>query len=149
MIILTPIERESLLFFKESPRAELPWYAARKQQYHRCCGSGRPWYADTRKGLPYNQRWTHWASVKFVKKKKWWDYLYFSVIKFGIRCAVYLLRIFKCFTDLLIIRYYVEVLRIIHFAYSTMFMFMKIWKPFFLTDLLVYVRSSRTNMTCT
>jgi hypothetical protein len=44
MIILTPIERETIqVFFKESPRAELPWFAARKQQYHRCCGSGRPW----------------------------------------------------------------------------------------------------------
>jgi hypothetical protein len=35
----------------------------------------------------------HWASVKYVKKKTWWDYLYFSVIKCGIRCVVYLLRI--------------------------------------------------------
>jgi hypothetical protein len=36
MIILTPIERETLqVYFKESPRAELPWFAARKQQYHR------------------------------------------------------------------------------------------------------------------
>jgi hypothetical protein len=43
MIILTPIERETLqVLFKESLRAELPWFAARKQQYHRCCGSGRP-----------------------------------------------------------------------------------------------------------
>ena len=46
------------------------------QPYHRCCGSGRPWYADTRiergglshRCLPYYQRWTHWASVKCVKK---------------------------------------------------------------------------------
>jgi hypothetical protein len=28
--------------FKESPRVELPWFAARKQHYHRCCGFGRP-----------------------------------------------------------------------------------------------------------
>jgi hypothetical protein len=50
------------VFLKERPRAQLPWFAARKQQYHRCCGSGRPWYADTRVGwnglsyrcLPYN-----------------------------------------------------------------------------------------------
>jgi hypothetical protein len=43
MIILTPIEIEALqVFFKGSPRAELPWFAARKQQYHRCCGSDRP-----------------------------------------------------------------------------------------------------------
>jgi hypothetical protein len=34
MIILTPIERETLqVFFKESTHAELPWFAARKQQY--------------------------------------------------------------------------------------------------------------------
>jgi hypothetical protein len=39
--MLNPLERETLqVFFKESPRAELPWFAARKQQYHRCCGSG-------------------------------------------------------------------------------------------------------------
>ena len=45
------------------------------QPYHSCCGSGRPWYADTRvewdglshRCLPYYQRWTHWASVKYVK----------------------------------------------------------------------------------
>jgi hypothetical protein len=31
-----PIERETLqVFYKESPREELPWFAARKQQYHR------------------------------------------------------------------------------------------------------------------
>ena len=49
------------------------------QPYHRCCGSGRPWYADTRverdglshKCLPYYQRWTNWASVKYVRKKTW------------------------------------------------------------------------------
>jgi hypothetical protein len=36
-------ERESLeVFFRESPRAELPWFAAMKQPYHRRCGSGRP-----------------------------------------------------------------------------------------------------------
>jgi hypothetical protein len=92
------IERESLqVFFKET----LPSFAARKQRYHHCCGSGRPWYADTRvewNGLsyrcpPFNQKWTHWASVKYVKKT-WWYYFYFSVIKFGIHCIVYLLRIF-------------------------------------------------------
>jgi len=46
------------------------------QPYHRCCGSSRPWYADTRverdglshRCLPYYQTWTHWASVKYVKK---------------------------------------------------------------------------------
>jgi hypothetical protein len=33
MIILTPIERETLQgFFKENPLADLPWFAARKQQ---------------------------------------------------------------------------------------------------------------------
>jgi hypothetical protein len=72
MIILTLIERETFqVFFKENPRAELPWFTARKQQYHRCCGSGRPRYTDTRVGwnglsyrcLPCNQSWTHWASV--------------------------------------------------------------------------------------
>jgi hypothetical protein len=32
MIILMPIERETLqVFFKESPHAELLWFAARKQ----------------------------------------------------------------------------------------------------------------------
>jgi hypothetical protein len=40
MIILTPIERKTLqalqVFFKESPLAELPWFAARKQQIIRC-----------------------------------------------------------------------------------------------------------------
>jgi hypothetical protein len=41
MIILTPIERETIQVpFKESPPAELPWIAPRKQQNHRCCGSG-------------------------------------------------------------------------------------------------------------
>jgi hypothetical protein len=111
VIILTPIDRETLqVFFKESPRAELPSFAARKQQYHRCCGSGRPWYADTRVGwnglsyrcLPYNQKWIHGAPVKYVKKKKntWWDFLYFSVIKCCIRC-----EFFKYFTDLWITGY--------------------------------------------
>jgi hypothetical protein len=43
MIIRTPIERETLqVLFKENSGAELLWFAARKQQYHRCCGSGRP-----------------------------------------------------------------------------------------------------------
>jgi hypothetical protein len=73
MIILTPTERETVqVFFKESSRAELPWFAARKHPYHRCCDSGRPWYADKRVGwnglsyrcLLYNQKWTHWASIK-------------------------------------------------------------------------------------
>jgi hypothetical protein len=42
MIILTPIERETLqVFFKGSPCAKLPWFSARKQQYHGCCGAGR------------------------------------------------------------------------------------------------------------
>jgi hypothetical protein len=36
------IERNTSIIFKESPRAELPCFAARKQQYHRCCGSVRP-----------------------------------------------------------------------------------------------------------
>ena len=44
------------------------------QPYHRCCGSGRPWYADTRverdglshRCLPNYQRWTQWASLKYV-----------------------------------------------------------------------------------
>jgi len=46
------------------------------QLYHHCCGAGRLWYADTcvewdglsHRCLPYYQRWTHWASVKYVKK---------------------------------------------------------------------------------
>jgi hypothetical protein len=39
MIILMQIKRETLqVFFKESPRAELRWFAARKQQNYRCCG---------------------------------------------------------------------------------------------------------------
>jgi len=46
------------------------------QAYHRCCGSGRPWYADTRverdglshRCMPCYQRWRHWASVKYVIK---------------------------------------------------------------------------------
>jgi hypothetical protein len=51
MIILMPIERQTLrVLVKESPRTELPRFDARKQQYHRCCGSGRLRYADTRVG---------------------------------------------------------------------------------------------------
>jgi hypothetical protein len=43
MIILMPIERKTLqVFFEENPRAELPLFAAMKQQYYYCCGSGRP-----------------------------------------------------------------------------------------------------------
>ena len=48
------------------------------QPYHRYCESCRPWYADTRverdglshRCLPYYQRWTNWAPVKYVKKKR-------------------------------------------------------------------------------
>jgi len=54
-----------------------PLYSRFSQPYHRCCGSGRPWYADTRverglshRCLPYYQRWTHWLSMKYVYKKK-------------------------------------------------------------------------------
>jgi hypothetical protein len=54
------------------------------------------WNGLSYRCLPYNQRWTHWESVKYVKKTSW-DYLYFSVTKLGIRCVVYLLRIFKMF----------------------------------------------------
>jgi len=71
------------------------------QPYHCCCGSGQLWYADTcvewdglsHRCLPYYQRWTHWASVKYVKKRR-------VSLSIGIRTTmicwvVYLLRIFK------------------------------------------------------
>jgi len=71
---------------------------------HRCCGSGRPWYADTRverdglwhRCLPYYQRWTKWASVKCVKTKKktWRVSLPIGVRTTMIRWVVHLLRIF-------------------------------------------------------
>ena len=72
------------------------------QSYHRCCDSGRPWYADTRverdglthRCLPYYQRWTHWASVKYLNKT-WRVSLSIGVRITMIRCVVYLLRIFK------------------------------------------------------
>jgi len=71
------------------------------QPYHRCCGSGRPWYADTRveqdglshRCLPYYQRWTHWASTKYVKKT-WRVSLSIGVRTTMIRWVVYLLWIF-------------------------------------------------------
>jgi len=71
------------------------------QPYHSCCGSGRPWYADTRveqdglshRCLLYYQMWTNWASVKYMKKS-----LRIS-LSIGVRTTViswvvYLLRIF-------------------------------------------------------
>jgi hypothetical protein len=62
------------------------------------------WNGLSYRCLPYNQRWTHWACVTYVKET-WWDYLYFSVVKFCIRCVVYILLFLKCFTDLWITRY--------------------------------------------
>ena len=55
----------------------VPPPTANLQPYHRCCGSDRPWYADTRverdglshRWLPCCQRWTNCASVKYVKKQ--------------------------------------------------------------------------------
>jgi len=78
------------------------------QPYHRCCGSGRPWYADTRverdelshKCLPYYQRCMHWASVKYVEKT-WRVSLSIGVRTTMIRWVVYLLRIFKMFHGLM------------------------------------------------
>ena len=77
------------------------------QPYHRYCGSGRPWYADTRverdglphRCLPYYQRWTHWASVKYVKKLR--ASLSISVRTTTIRRVVYLLWIFEMFHGLM------------------------------------------------
>jgi len=78
------------------------------QPYHRCCGSGQPWYAYTsveRDGLshrclPYYQRWTHWASVKYVKKS-WRVSLSIGVKTTTIRWVVYLLRILTMFHGLI------------------------------------------------
>ena len=78
------------------------------QLYHRCCSSGRPWYADMRverdglshRCLPYYQRWTHWASVKYVKNI-WRASLSIGVRITMIRWVVYLLRIFKLFHGLM------------------------------------------------
>ena len=85
-------------FLRKSRRTLLPWFAARR---HRCCGSGRPWYADTRvernglshRCLPYYQMWKHWASVKYVKQT-WRVSLSISVRNTMIRWVVYFLWIF-------------------------------------------------------
>ena len=70
----------------------------------------RPWYADTRverdgithRCLPCYQRWTHWASVKYIKKKNTWTVsLSIGVRITMIRCVVYLLRNFKLFHGLM------------------------------------------------
>ena len=79
------------------------------QPYHRCCGSGQPWYADTRverdglshRCLPYHQTWRHWAYVKYVKKKTRRVSLSIGVRTTMIRWVVYLLRIFKMFHGLM------------------------------------------------
>ena len=76
--------------------------------YHCCCGSGRPWYTDTRverdglshRCLPYYQRRKHWISVKYVKKT-WRVSLSIGVRTTMIRWVVYLLGIFKMFHGLL------------------------------------------------
>jgi hypothetical protein len=75
MVIPTPIERENFqVFFKGKARAQsFPYLPLgdSSNKYDR-----RPWYADMRverDGLShvcllYYQRWTQWASVKYVKK---------------------------------------------------------------------------------
>ena len=75
--------------------------------YHRCSGSGRRWYADTRverdglphRCLPYYQRWTNWASVKYVKKT-WKVSLSIGVRTTMIVWVIYLMQIFKMFHGL-------------------------------------------------
>jgi hypothetical protein len=108
MAILTTIERKTFQVFKGKARAhscpDLP-PGDSSNKYGR-----RPWYADTRvernglshRCLPYYQRWTHWASVKYVKKKKTCRVsLYIGVRITMIRCVVCLLRIFKMFHGLM------------------------------------------------
>jgi len=82
-----------------------PLISTFSQPYHRCCGSGRPWFTDTgveRDGLslrclPYYQMWTYWASVKYVKKNLDSFSLSIGVRTTVIRWVAYLLRIFKMF----------------------------------------------------
>ena len=50
--------------------------------------------------LPYYQRCTHWASVKYILKKTWRVSLSIGVRNTMIRWVVYLLRIFKMFHGL-------------------------------------------------
>jgi len=85
------------------------WSPGSSQPYHRCCGSGRPWYADTRverdglphRCLPYYQRWIYWASVKYVKIKTPTFSLSIDVRITMILYVVYLLRILKMFHGLM------------------------------------------------
>jgi hypothetical protein len=102
MVILTPMMRETFQVFKGKARAHsCPDLSLgdRSNMY-----GLRPWYADTREErdglshrcLPYYQRWTHWASVKCVKKT-WRVYLSIGVRITMILSVVYLLRIFKMF----------------------------------------------------
>jgi len=74
---LTPVDSFFWEFVKDIALClHSPLISRFSQPYHRCCGSGRPCYADTlveRDGLshrclPYYWRWKHWASVKYVKK---------------------------------------------------------------------------------
>ena len=82
-----------------------PLISRSSQPYHHCCGSGRPWYADTRverdglshSCLLYNQRWTHWAFVKYEKKNPCRVSLSIGVRTTMICWVVYLLRISKMF----------------------------------------------------
>jgi hypothetical protein len=51
--------------------------------------------------LPYYERWTHWTSVKYAKKKTWRFSLSIGVRTTVIRWVVYLLRAFKMFHGLM------------------------------------------------
>jgi hypothetical protein len=101
MVVFKPIERETFQVFKGKARAH-SWFdfplGDSSNKYGR-----RPWYVGTRverdgishRRLPYYQRWTHWASVKYVKKKTGRVSLSIGVRIAMIRCVVNLLRIFK------------------------------------------------------
>jgi hypothetical protein len=108
MVILTPIEGENFQVFKGKARGhscpDLPLRDS-SNKYGR-----QPWYADTRverdglshRCLPYYQRWTHWASVKYVKKKKTGGVSLSIGVRINmIHCVVYLLQIFKMFHGLM------------------------------------------------
>jgi hypothetical protein len=106
MVILTPIERETFQVFKGKARAHsCPdlLLGDSSNKYSR-----QLWYADTRverdgllhRCLPYYQRWTHWTSVKHVKKT-WRIPLSIGIRITMICCIVYLLRIFKMFYGLM------------------------------------------------
>ena len=90
------------------------------QPYHRCYGSGRPWYGDTRverdglshRCLPYYQRWIHWTSVKIILKKRNGEFLSLSATI--IRWVVYLFRIFKMFHGLMNNPVYIYIYVYIH-----------------------------------